>query len=127
MKTIRYSLFFLILLFFTACTSNNLSNNTVTSGNDNSESGPANNNSESGLTNDTAELDSNPSTISINKLDISSFEGTIPADLQEMLVYGEISRDDQIIYISDISEFGMDDDEINDYGLWHDSINRVFC
>jgi len=118
MKTIRISLIFLTILIFTACSSNNLPTN---NSNSNMEK------SESGLTTNSSDLDSKPKAETINMLDISNFEGPIPTDLQEMLVYGDISMNDQIIYMYDISEFGMDDDEINDYGLWHDSINRLFC
>jgi len=123
MKTFRISLILLTILIFTACSSNNLPTNILPTdiSNTNMEI------TESGITTNSTDSDSQPKIETINKLDISSFEGAIPADLQEMLVYGDLSMSDQIIDLSDISEFGMNDDEINDYGLWHDSINRVFC
>jgi hypothetical protein len=118
MKTIKFSLILLIILIFTACSSNNLPTNISNSNIENNKSGNTTSSSES---------DSHPISVTINTLDISKFEGTIPTDLEEMLVYGDMRLNDQIIYLSDISKFGMDDDEINDYGLWHDSTSRVFC
>jgi hypothetical protein len=103
---------------FTACSSNGLSIN-ISNSDDN--------NNQSSSTNDSDNSDIQTSSVTINNLDISKFEGTIPTDLEELLVYGEIVMGDQIIYLSEISDFGMDDDEVNDYGLWHDSITRVFC
>ena len=123
MKTFRISLIFLTILIFTACSSNNLPTDILPTDISNANTG----NTESDLPTDSSDLDSQSKTVNITKLDISNFEGVIPTDLQEMLVYGEISMgDQQIIYLSDVSEFGMDDDEINDYGLWHDSIKRLF-
>ena len=124
MKLIRLSLFLLIIFIFTACTSNTPSANP--SINDSSNSSATN--SEENVSNPTtSDMDPIQQNKDIHTLDISVSTGTIPADVEEMLVYGNMNLIDQIISSSDVTEFGMNDDEINDYGLWQDSINRVFC
>jgi hypothetical protein len=130
MKLFRICLLLLLITISAACSSSNLSINTSNSNDNSSESSTTTDSSgESSTTTDSGNSDSQTTSVTINKLDISKFEGTIPTDLEEMLVYGEnmMNDQDQIIYLSEVSDFGMDDDEVNDYGLWHDSINRLFC
>ena len=138
MKIFRICLFLLLITIFAACSSSNLSINisnsndnsgesSTTTGNSGESSITTDNSGESNTTTDNSDSDSQPISVTIHKLDISVSEDTIPADVEEMLVYGNINLNNQIIYISDVTEFGMNDDEINDYGLWHDSISRVFC
>ncbi len=118
MKLFKLSIFLLIILVLVACSSGNLQNPT---------SEPSINNEENGGDENAPDIDSSLKTYSINRLDIGHVDDAIPPDLEEMLVYGEIRLNDQIIYLTDISEFGLDDDNLNDYGLWQNSINRLFC
>ena len=128
MKICRICLLLLLITISAACSSSNLSIN-ISNSNDNSveSSTNADNSGESSTTIDNSDSDSQSISVTIHKLDIAVSEDAIPADIEEMLVYGEINLNSQIIYTSDVTELGMNDDEINDYGLWHDSISRVFC
>jgi len=128
MKTLKFFLLLLFVCMFTACSSDGLSINISNSDDNSSESSTTIDNSgESSTTTDSSDSDSQLTLVTISKLDISKSDDTIPADVEEMLVYGNINLYNQITYIFDVTELGMNDDEINDYGLWHDSMNRVFC